>query len=231
MRFLFLVSSLLLACQTHTLPIGAMPAYAQNHPVLTREGYALALEDGGRVDLVAREGVCLKRLGYAPSAQGAIAVGEGEGDKCRTVAVNDVEAVIAGEQLLIRGAKESIEVDPQLVEAVRIVKPELEPTFFAPRTGPRSVGLVVGGSLLMAAGVAGSIALFTAAANVDGDGFDEIGRVLLATYGGAALAGGVGGGIPMIVIGARQIRLPQAEQPFVRGLQLGSGLGLGWALE
>ncbi|MBL8740706.1 MAG: hypothetical protein JNK04_06425 [Myxococcales bacterium] len=232
MRFLLFLGTLaLLACRSHTLPITAMPAYAANQPVVTREGYALSLEDGGRVELLPYADGCLVPVGEPRPFPEPTTIGADSPGPCRRVGVFDVEHVTAGERLLIRGKTEAIEVDPELVQAIRILKPNLDATYFAPKTAPNRVGLIVGGSRLMAAGVAGSVALFTAAGNVD-DGFaNEIVRALLATYGAIALAGGLAGGIPMVVIGARRVRLPQAEQPSPVGLELGSGIGLRWRLE
>jgi hypothetical protein len=206
-----------------------MPAYAAGQPVVSREGVALSVYDGGTAVIVPHEGHCLSRAESARRADTTIVAGDDPSKPCRTFAVPGVLSVHAGEVLRLEGKRNIVEVDPLLVESVQIRSPNLESVSYAPETRVRSAGMIVGGSLLMAAGIAGSIALFTAAANVEDDWFSVIPQVFLGTFGVVSLGAGFGGGVPLVVFGARPVRVPQSEQP-VTGIRLG-GLGLRWAFE
>ena len=233
-RSLLLAPFLLLGCRSHTLPIGRIPAYAANQPVITQEGNALSLADGGSLRLIPHdEDSCLvetERPATAPGVRSVALVAAML--PCRNVVVPNVQRVEAGPLLRVYGSRGAVEVDPQLVESVRVAGPSQEPTAFAPRMGVQSSGMIAGGSVLLAAGVAGAIACFTAATSFDSvDDHFGLYRSLVGFAGASSLAAGIGGGVPLIVIGARQMRLPQAEQPAVQGFALGSGIGLHWQLQ
>ncbi len=230
MRFFLLSSILLLGCRTHTIPIGSMPAYAASQPVLTREGMALTIEDGGAAVLVPREGHCLSRLPGPTRTDATIIAVEDSSLPCRRITVQNVQAVNAGEVLRIDGKTAAVEVDPRLVESVRIKGPKLDVADFAPKGEPRNVGMIVGGSLLIAAGIAGGTASFTALANVEDEWLADIPRFFYGFLGAVSLGGGIAGGTTLVVFGARPMRAPQADQPRPPGIQM-SGLGLRWALD
>lgn len=230
MRLLLIVSVFLIACRTHTIPIGSMPAYAANQPVVTREGMALTVEDGGAAILVPHEGHCLSRLPSPEKSDGTIIAGEDPRLPCRKISVQRVQAVDAGEVLRIEGKQSAVEVDPLLVESVIIKGANVGVTDYAPKSEPRSPAMIISGSLLIAAGIAGGTALFTALANVE-DGFlADLPRFFYGFLGAASLAGGVAGGTTLVVFGAKPMRAPYAEQPPLPAIQV-SGLGLRWALE
>lgn len=229
MRLFFLGSIFFFGCSTQTIPIGRMPDYAARQPVVSREGVAVSLDDGGRARLVPHVGRCLS-LSPGAHADGVVVAVEDAGLPCRTFDIGDVNAVSAGPVLRIAGKRTVVEVDPQLVDSVTIKTSGLKPTEFAPNSEPRSPAMIIVGSLLMAAGVAGATAFFTAAGEIESGFLSDLGVALYAVAGGWSLAAGFGGGIPLVVIGSRAVRAPQAEQPPLPTFTT-SGLGVRWAFD
>lgn len=97
---------------------------------------------------------------------------------------------------------------------------ELEPSQRPePETEVRSPGLIAGGSVLLASGVAGGIALAVHASRIQSGGgfmdFSGLDKILFGAASFLSFGAGLGGGIPMIAVGARRypvhVPLPKDE--------------------
>lgn len=77
-----------------------------------------------------------------------------------------------------------------------------------PETEVRSPGLIAGGSVLLTSGVAGGIALAVHASRIQSGGgfmdFSGVEKIFVGVGSFLCFGAGLGGGIPMIAIGARR---------------------------
>lgn len=216
-----------------------MPAYAANQPVLTEEGYALTLADGGTLALLPNsETPCLGELEPSSAAPDVVRVVPVEiSDFCGTVKVSGVSWVEAGPLLRIhksewplatdfRKRERTIEVDPRLVRAVEVTGAHQEAAYFAPRTGIRSPGMVTVGSVVMGLGVLSAVAWLSFSGAADVGPYWPIPLGLFSVWAGHS----IGLGVPLIVLGSRPARLPQAEQQPLPAVRV-SDMGLRWSFD
>lgn len=227
---------MLLACRTHTVPIGSVPAYAANQPVLTEEGYGLSLGDGGAIELSPRDDTpCLEERDppvATPGVSSVVAVRVT--DFCGSVKLHGVTRVEVGPLLRfhtrdqtidLQARERAIDVDPRLLKAVQISGARQDEIYFAPRTGVRNQWMIVAGGAVVALNAAGALAWFLTDGLAAGD-YVAVTAPLFTLWVGHSL----GIGVPLIVLGARPARLPQAQQPPVPTMQVGD-IGLLWNVE
>ncbi len=221
---------------TRTVALKDSNAYANREPVVSMEGYELEWSDGGKLAPVARDGLCLVDAG-----EGEIRVGERDvplrvldgkrGAPCEQKPIRKpVSVSVRDDTLTIVGRDGAVQVPTRAVFGVRVYgarddgEKVAEPTGLrasAEKTKPRSLPLVVAGSILMTGGFAGGVAIMAASAlnppENDAGAGPTVGWVVLS------FAAGLGGGIPMIALGAR--RVPADEARAAAAVSLGVGPG------
>ncbi len=213
----FGVLSLVGCGRTYTIPIESVPAYAAGRPVRTVEGYPIHTSDGGSLSLAPHRRRCLEQIG-----DGEVDVGERqvpvvvlanapEYGPCERHRVKSVRRIEQGEVITLLGKQGGVQAHTADVRGIRVHNPNEGAAAFAPRTSVRSSGLIGGGIALCAAGIGGMAASIVAATNVDRGGFMDFSGFEVAGWGllaAASVGAGLGGGIPMIVFGAKPVRDP-----------------------
>lgn len=201
-------------CRPYTLTPESVAAYADGHVVRTREGYPVHQSDGGALTPIARDGMCFRIASEDKLRQdtGTVTMARLEAvrssGRCSKYTVPEVLHIDAGEALTILGKKKGVHVRREDLGGVRIHGHDQSRAPHAPITSMRNPGLVVGGAMLMATSLVPASYAFYGAANVGSGWFSELAQAMFVIGGIGALGAGFGAGVPMVVVGAKQVREP-----------------------
>ncbi len=201
-------------CRPYTLPPDRVAAYAQGQVVRTIEGYPVHLSDGGTLAPIARDGTCLRIASEDRLKQEAGTVtmlrleAVRSSGRCSNYGVAEVLHIDAGEALTMLGKRRAVHVRLDELRGVRISGHDQSAAPHAPITAMRNPGLVVSGAMLMATSLVPATYAFYGAANAGSGWLSELTQFAFVTGGIGALGAGFGAGVPMVVIGAKQVREP-----------------------
>ncbi len=240
---LVLVGLISIGCSvTRTVALEDAHRYSNRETVVTMEGYELHWDDGGHLAPAARDGLCLVDAGEATMrVRGEdipvhLLAGE-PGAVCASNRVRKpVSAFVEEDTLTILGRTEGYRVPTRAVVGIRVHGPksgsgEKVADETAPsgesggsyRTAVNSVPLIAFGGIVLLGGITGGVVACVTAGETSLDAsFERAGFVGLALLGFGA---GLGGGIPMIAVGAKQVRLPVRAASDTTGVSLELGLG------